>query len=130
MKVNELIREMGFSHRPVDGISVGIAVIGGVAYMAAGFVRDGDQFNRKLARHILAQRVVSTVETDKAVHFVAVSENIPAKVDARAIVREFRKGFKPDPRCQDGTFANYERETQWLKIMHYFSESIKAAVKA
>src|SRR6185369_12010887 len=99
-----LIDSMAFSHRPSDGISVGIAVIAGVAYMSASFVRDGDYFNRKLARQILAQRIVSTIEDGKDVKFVTAVENVGDKLDARTVVREFRKLFKPDPTCNDLTF--------------------------
>lgn len=138
MKVNELIDSMAFSHRPNDGISVGVAVIAGVAYMAVGFVRDGDCFNRKLARHILAQRVVSTIEGNNNVKFVGVVEHLSEKVDARAVVREFRKTFKPDHTCNDATFSNQgklgnvsvrtpmARDDQWKKIVGMFDEAVKA----
>lgn len=137
MQVSELIDTMAFSHRPNDGISVGIAVIAGVAYMAVGFVRDGDCFNRKLARHILAQRVVSTIEGNN-VKFVGVVEHLSEKVDARTVVREFRKAFKPDHTCNDATFANVgklgnvavrtpmARDDQWNKIVGMFDEAVKA----
>jgi hypothetical protein len=138
MKVCDLIDSMAFSHRPNDGISVGIAVIAGVAYMAVGFVRDGDSFNRKLARHILAQRIVSTIEGNGNVKFVGIVEHLPEKADARAIVREFRKAFKPDHTCSDATFANVgklgnvvvrtpmSRDDQWKKIVGMFDEAVKA----
>lgn len=136
MKVNELIDTMAFSHRPQDGISVGVAVIAGVAYMAVGFVRDGDCFNRKLARHILAQRVVSTIEGNSNVKFVGVVEHLSDKVDARGIVREFRKLFKPDPTCNDGLFSNQNklgsvvvrspmaRDQQWTNIVGMFDTAV------
>ena len=138
MKVNDLIGSMAFSHRPNDGISVGVAVIAGVAYMSVGFVRDGDCFNRKLARHILAQRVISTVEGNNNVKFVGVVENLSEKVDSRAVVREFRKAFKPEHACTDATFANVgkignvalrtpmARDDQWKKIVGMFDEAVRA----
>lgn len=138
MKVSELIDSMAFSHRPNDGISVGVAVIASVAYMAVGFVRDGDCFNRKLARHILAQRVISTIEGNNNVKFVGVVEQLSEQIDARAIVREFRKTFKPDHTCSDATFSNVgklgnvavrtpmARDEQWTKIVGMFDEAVKA----
>lgn len=139
MKVNELIESMAFSHRPNDGISVGIAVIAGVAYMAVGFVRDGDHFNRKLARHILAQRVASTVGGNPNVKFVGVVEHLGEKTDARSVLREFRKAFKPDHTCNDAIFATVgklgnvsvrspmPRDEQWTKIVGMFDVAVKAA---
>jgi len=138
MKVFELIDAMAFSHRPADGISVGVAVIAGVAYMSVGFVRDGDCFNRKLARHILAQRIVSTIEGNNNVKFVGVVEHLLDKVDARAVVRVFRKVFKPEHACTDPTFSNVgklgnvalrspmARDDQWVKIVGMFDEAVKA----
>jgi len=138
MKIVELIDSMAFSHRPADGISVGVAVIASVAYMSVGFVRAGDCFNRKLARHILAQRVVSTIEGNNNVKFVGVVEHLSDKVDARAVVREFRKVFKPEHACTDPTFSNVDklgnvafrcpmaRDDQWAKIVGMFDEAVKA----
>lgn len=144
MKASELIGQMTFSHRPQDGISVGFAVIAGVAYMAVGFVRDGDSFNRKLARNILAQRILTTLETDKGVRFVRVWEHCPANVDVRSLVREFRKVFKPDHTCNDRLFSRMnvggENQPTWLivdsrdiaftKIDHMFTAAITAASNA
>lgn len=139
MKACDLINCMAFSHRPQDGISVGVAVIAGVAYMAVGFVRDGDCFNRKLARHILAQRITSTIEGNDNVKYVGVVENLPEKTDARAVVREFRKAFKPDPACNDATFVDISRfgdmtarspmsrDGQWTKIVEMFDAAVKTA---
>lgn len=136
MKVSELIDRMAFSHRPQDGISIGVYVEYNVAYMAVGFVRDGDCFNRKLARHILAQRIISTTEGNDNVKFVGVVKNLPAKTDARGIIRELRKDFKPDPMCNDGTFyvtsklgnvtvhSPMSRDQQWKKIVGMFDEAV------
>lgn len=140
MKVSEFIaKEMAFSHRPQDGISVGVAVIGGVAYMSVGFVRTGDCFNRKLARHILAQRILTTIETDKPVKFVGVVEGLDERVRRGDILNEFRKQFKPDPFCNDATFSDVghngnvavrtpmQRAAQWSKIVAMFDNAVKAA---
>ena len=130
---------MTFTHRPQNGISVGFAVIAGVAYMSVGFVRDGDFFNRKLARRILAQRIASSLERE--VKMVVAIENVAEKVDARAIVREFRKTFKPDPMCEDNTFSvaftdgegsvilrgPMSRDQSFAKISGMFTEAVKAA---
>ena len=137
MKVCDLIDEMAFSHRPVDGISVGVAVIAGVAYMAVGFVRDGDCFNRKLARHILAQRIISTVTDNKNVKLVHVIEQVPEHVDARGVVRMLRVAFKPDPTCNDATFMHsnqflgnmtvrspMSRDEQWRLIVQMFESAV------
>jgi len=141
MKTTDLIDSMTFTHRPQNGISVGFAVIAGVAYMAVGFVREGDFFNRKLARRILAQRIASSMERD--VKMVTVIENVNEKVDARAVVREFRKTFKPDPNCNDDTFSNLlcdsygtreivgrapmSRDNSLAKINKMFTDAVQAA---
>jgi hypothetical protein len=143
MKSYDLIDSMAFSHRPNDGISVGVAVIAGVAYLSVGFVREGDFFNRKLARNILAQRIVSTIEENANVKFVSVVEHLSDKVDARGVIRELRKSFKPDPLCNDSTFVverklsnpfgavvvreSLTRDEQWQKIVIMFKEAVKAA---
>jgi hypothetical protein len=145
MKSYDLIDSMAFSHRPNDGISVGVAVIAGVAYLSVGFVREGDFFNRKLARNILAQRVVSTIEENSNVKFVAVVEHLSDKVDARGVIRELRKNFKPDPMCNDNTFSverkltnpfgsvgtivreKMTRDEQWRKITGMFKDAVQAA---
>jgi|SRR6185436_13408093 len=135
MKVNELVESMTFSHRPQDGISVGFAVVAGVAYMSVGFVREGDYFSRKLAHRILAQRIVSTVEGQN-VRYVSFVEHLPEKVDARSIVREFRKLFKPDPTCNDGMFSNItkfgsvevrdprSREQAYEQVVQMFDQAV------
>jgi hypothetical protein len=131
---------MTFTHRPQNGISVGFAVIAGVAYMSVGFVRDGDCFNRKLARRILAQRIESSLS--RTVKMV-VATPVPANVDARGIVREFRKVFKPDPLCEDNTFSTsfvdeanltkivyrepMSRDQSYAKISDMFANAVKAA---
>lgn len=107
MSVNELRKNnlVAFSHRPQNGISVGVFVKDNVAWMAVGFVRDGDHFSRKLACNIITQRIVSALEGGKNIKFVT-SRAVTGKVDTRSVVRELRKLFKPDPYCNDGTFAN------------------------
>lgn len=141
MKTNELTTSMTFSHRPQDGISVGFATVGGVAYMAVGFVRKGDFFNRKLARRILAQRITSSIERNAMVQMVAAHALANPKVDARAIVREFRKSFKPDPTCQDNTFSTLytwgeaeivareplSRDAAFAKIVDMFGLAVSVA---
>lgn len=140
MKSTNLIDAMTFSHRPQDGISVGFATVDGLAYMAVGFVRQGDFFNRKLARRILAQRIASSVERNRTVPMVARILTSP-RVDARAIVREFRKLFKPDPTCQDATFSTLytlgeaevvarepmSRDQAFLKIVDMFGTAVSTA---
>lgn len=141
MKASELISQMAFTHRPQDGISVGFAVVAGVAYMAVGFVRDGDSFNRKLARNILAQRIITTLETDRDVRFVKVIEGVPEKVDVRGVVREFRKTFKPDHTCNDRIFSHVSgggdfipeffvldsRDEAFEKIYQMFNTAVRGA---
>ena len=143
MKVSDLINFMAFSHRQEDGISVGIAVVAGVAYMATGFVRDGDSFHRKLSHRVLAQRIISTIDGNDHVRFVQVAEHLPEKVDARALVREFRKLFKPNPECNDGLFSEEDRpnaffkalmvrqpmprDEAWKKISGMFDKAVEAA---
>lgn len=152
MKVSDLVKGMTFSHRPQDGISVGFATIAGVAYMSVSFVRDGDYFNRKLARNILAQRIFSTVfDGNENVKYVEVVEHLTDVVDARAIVREFRKTFKPDPNCNDATFSDitafspstnpssptqvqvrtiHSREYSYAQIAEMFRAAVTAASNA
>ena len=140
MKVNDM---MAFSHRPQDGISIGVAVVAGVAYFSVSFVRRGDSFSRKLARRIVSQRIISTLESDKPVTFVGVCENVPEKVDARGVVRELRKLFKPDPTCNDnvffkevGSFGNMpvrapmSRDEAFTKIAGMFDAAVKTAANA
>lgn len=135
---------MAFSHRPQDGISLGICVIDNKAYMSASFVRNGDCFNRKLAHRILAQRVLSHVADDKEVRFLSVI-TLDKQVDARSIVRELRKVFKPDPSCSDKIFTierdvisigassftlrgSMTRDEQWAKMVSMFSAATQAAM--
>lgn len=139
MKYDDLVDKVAFSHRPQDGISIGVAVVAGVAYLSAGFVRTGDSFNRGLVRRIITQRIISTIETNKKISLVCVAENLPEKVDARSILRELRKIFKPDPLCNDATFATTtklgevtfrspsSRHVAWGKIVVMFSHAVAAA---
>lgn len=142
MKVNDLITNVAFSHRPQDGISLGVAVIAGVAYMSVGFVRTGDAFNRRLARRIITQRIISTLEKDvESVGWVGVVEGLPEQVDARGIVRELRKAFKPDPTCNDATFstvgklgnvsvrAPLSRDESFNRIVKMFGDAVATASK-
>jgi hypothetical protein len=130
---------MTFSHRPKDGISVGFAIDNGSAFMAVGFVRDGDQFNRKLARRILAQRIMSHTTKGGPIRMVSYVPGVDPRLDPRAIVREFRKLFKPDPTCEDSLFmvgGSFEgislitpmtRDEMYSKIQDMFRDAVKAA---
>lgn len=142
MKTDNQIGTVAFSHRPQDGITVGIVVVAGVAYMAASFVREGDHFSRRLARRIVTQRLISTLENTKRVNWVAAVSALPEGVDTRDIIREFRKLFKPDPTQNDAQFvaigkfgsvttrSPLSRDLSWDRVQKLFETAVVTANKA
>jgi hypothetical protein len=114
MKLSEIIRQTEFSHRPTDGISVGILVRDGRLFIAAAFQNPLDRnFDRGNARHEIAKRLAAFIggndTTRESTRFVAqesvvaVTRWIPIDFGgndaavAKQIAIAFRKRFKPDP---------------------------------
>jgi hypothetical protein len=128
--------QIAFSHRPRVGISVGVYVQDGTAYIAAAFQNVMDDFNRKLARTIVTSRLNSRLERDdvRFTHSVDSGE-----VDARAIMREFRQNFKPSPEETDATFEEISefggvetrsansRDLAWVKLQGFFINAVTSA---
>lgn len=114
MKLSEIIHQTEYSHRPTDGISVGILVRDGRVFVAAAFQNPLDRnFDRGNARHEIAKRLAAFIggnDTTRAnTRFVmqessvAIGRWIPLDfgagdaVLAKQIAIAFRKRFKPDP---------------------------------
>ena len=135
--------ETAFSHRREDGISVGVRVVDGKAFIAAAFRSPEDQFNGKLARRIINGRI------DRGITKVAAGEQIadnclfwdfygvPEGTTARDIMNPLRMSFKPDPYETDATFCvewteneitcrqNVYRDIAWNLIFDMFKTQCK-----
>lgn len=144
MKTRKLVcmSDIAFSHRPHTGISIGVINLAGVAYIAGAFVRDGDEFNRPLARKIIVDRLSSNIFKGKNVKFVDAIEHVDGNIDGRTIMSALRHRFKPDPNEADVEFYEsynidfgdgdkstevrdpMSRMESWNKIVNMFHKTV------
>lgn len=111
-------RDIGFTHRPIAGVSVGVYKTDpGNLYIAASFTNDGtsrngnyrpdrtDAFSRARARLIITGRlqdaITSGVKSDKGFVFLFLTDKTVPE-----FMREFRKVFKPELDESDDVLHN------------------------
>jgi hypothetical protein len=134
------VNKVKFSHRPQAGISVGIYIHDGVAYMAASFRNQNDVFNRRLARQIICQRIQSAIQDNKrSFRYVTWEPLEDIQVGNGAIMYAFREKFKPDIEETDTLFMltndfggveerrPISRNAAWDIIADYFDDAVDFA---
>lgn len=136
---SSIIAETRFSHRPQAGISIGVFVYNDRAYMAAAFRNPSDQFNRRLARQIIAQRIRSGIEGTDRVKYLAWEPLEGQPLLSGGIMHHLRETFKPDVEEADTLFVEVsdfggvetrnpvDREDAFLQIVAFFKDAVDAA---
>lgn len=112
-----------FSHRPIDGVSIGVRNVNGHLYIAVAIVNDGtsyngimnkdrrDSFCRATARSIIRGRIDACIGSCTDVKYSRMNivyygtkfaYGIDEDINPRHFIAEFRKTFKPTVDELDG----------------------------
>ena len=99
-----MMSNIAFSHRKEAGVSIGVYKHKKDMIIAGAFLSPGDQFSKREARKVLADRIQKVIDGEEP-KFVMGVRGIN-HYSASMISRLIRQFFKPDPEEVDDLFFN------------------------